>query len=220
MKFLLPAFLAFMTLGAIHCSPPLVMTTWKDKLDSVPFYENILVVGVIHDTDLRLRRHMETHIAGDLRALGYRAASALEVFGAGGLAHMDQEETYLALYNRGFDGLITVALLDRQKEAAYTPEIVKYYSNLYFYNRIWNYKFIQADLIHKDRFIDEYARFRWECIFFDLQKLAPLFAVQTRPLDPASIETEAHKYGLMIVSEMFRHKLVKKRVEQPRLKTF
>ena len=220
MKFLFVASLAFLVLGALHCSPPLVMTTWKDKLDSVPLYENILVVGVIRDTNLKLRKQMEQHIVSDLRALGYRAHSALEVFGAKGLAHMDQEETYRRLYSKGFDGLITIALLDKQKEAAYTPAIVKYYSNLYFYNRIWNYKYIQADLTKTESDLDADSKFRWECIFFDLQKLAPLFAVQTKPIDPTATETEAHTYGLMIVSEMRKHKLIKKRVEPQPLKTF
>lgn len=205
--------------GAISCSSRLVMTTWKGNLDSVPVYQNILVVGVIHDTDLRLRSHMERHLVDDLKAQGYQARSALEIFGAHGLASMDQENTYRKLYSNGFDGLITVALLDKQKEALFTPEIIKYYSSLYFYNRIWNYKYIQADLRDKENGSVAHSKYRWECIFFDLRYLAPLFALQTEPIDPLSVETEAHSYGLMIVSEMVKQKLIKRREQTP-VKTF
>jgi hypothetical protein len=215
----LPFFPFLVFIGGIHCSPTLVMTTWKGNMDSVPIYKNILVVGVIHDTDLRLRTHMERHLVDDLKAQGYLAQSALDVFGVKGLANMDQEDTYRKLYNNGFDGLITIALLDKQKEASYAPEIIKYYSSLYFYNRIWNYKYIQADLTDMENSSVVNSKFRWESIFFDLKKLTPLFVVQSKPVDPLSVEIESHNYGLMIVSEMIKHKLLKRR-KQLTVKTF
>ena len=109
------------------------LTTWKAS--QVPqVYRKILVVGVIHDTDLRFRSQIERHLAGELNRIGYEAASALAAYGAGGLAHMDEEATYITLYNRGYDALLTIALIDKHKEAAYKPEKIQSHSSLYFYN--------------------------------------------------------------------------------------
>ena len=105
-----------------------------------------MVVGIIKDSSTALRKKMETHLVNDFRSVGYDAVSALEEFGVGGLAGLEQEETYIKLCNKGIDAVITIALLDRNKEKFYVPARVKYYSNLYYYNRIWNYNTIQADL--------------------------------------------------------------------------
>ena len=109
--------------------------------------------------------------------------------------------------------MITIALLDRKKEKFFVPAKVKYYSNLYYYNRIWNYNIIQADLNSTTSMKGEYevsTQFSWESILFDLQTLSPVYTIQTKTFDPASTETMAHEYGKMIVANMVKEKIIKK----------
>ena len=173
-----------------------------------------MVVGIIKDSNIIMRKKMETHLVNDLKAIGYNAVAALDEFGNGGLAGLVQEETYIKLCNKGIDAVITIALLDRKKEKFYVPAKVKYYSNLYYYNRIWNYSTIQADLTlvtsMKGNY-EESTQFSWESILFDLQTLSPVYTVQTKTFDPASTETMAHEYGRMIVANMVKNKVIEKR---------
>ena len=184
-----------------------------------------MVVGIIKDTNNVLRRKMETHLVNDLKSIGYYAVSALDEFGESGLAGLEQEATYIMLCNKGIDAVITIALLDRTKEKFYVPARVKYYPNLYYYNRILNYNTIQADLNSSTSMKGEYeetTQFSWESILFDLQSLSPVYTAQTKTFDPTSTETMAHEYGKMIVANMVKKKVIEKKelvVSEP-LKTF
>lgn len=219
MKIILLTILLMLT--GIHCAKKGALTTWKAS--QVPqVYRKILVVGVIHDTDLRFRSQIERHLAGELNRIGYEAASALAAYGAGGLAHMDEEATYITLYNRGYDALLTIALIDKHKEAAYKPEKIQSHSSLYFYNRIWSYKVIKADLLTKKPGAADAGSFRWESIFFDLKTLTPLYVLQTKSFEPFTTESSAPAYGNWVIAQMLKHKIItrKARPDERQLKPF
>jgi hypothetical protein len=165
---------------------------------------------------------METHFVNDLKEIGYNAVSALAEFGEGGLKGLEQEETYVRLCNKGIDAIITIALLDRKKEKFYVPVRVKYYSNLYYYNRIWNYNIIQANLTTSPPGKDSTTQYSWETILFDLQTLSPVYTIQTKSFDAASLTGMMQQYEKLIVSNMIKNKVISRTIrktEQP-LKTF
>ena len=167
-----------------------------------------MVVGIIKDSTAALRKDMEVHLANDLKNIGYNAVSALNEFGKGGLANLEQEETYIKLCNKGIDAVITIALLDRKKEKLYVPAKVKYSSGLYYYNRIWNYNTIQADLTSGKGVYEESTQYTWETILFDLQTFSPVYSAQTKTFDPASVKSMAHEYGQLIVANMIKQKVL------------
>ena len=145
MKNLVAFLLTAIILLFCSCNNSKIITSWKSTNVSRD-YKKIMVVGIIKDSGLALRTLMENHLVNDLKTKGYNAVSALNEFGPGGLSNLEMEETYIRLCNKGIDAVITIALIDRKKEKYYVPARVKYYSNLYYYNRIWNYHTIQADL--------------------------------------------------------------------------
>jgi hypothetical protein len=201
--FLIATILVFAT-----CARHAYDATWKAPNTRYKDYNKILVVGVIQDTDLTQRRAMETHLVNDLHKLGYTAVSALAEFGAHGLASLAQEQTYQVLCNKGIDGMLTIALLNKSSEHAYVPAQVKYKSNLFYYNRILSYREMAADL--NSPTLDS-AAFQWESIFFDVTTLEPLYIVQTKYFAAHAIETEAQRYGKNIVSGMVDNKLLRKK---------
>jgi len=164
---------------------------------------------------------MEEHFVSELKTLGYNAVSSLEEFGAGGLQGLEQEETYVKLCNKGIDAVITIALLDKQKEHYYVPAKVKYYSSVYYYNRIWNYQKIQADPLSVGA-DSVNTQLLWETILFDLTRLTPVYSAQTKPFDPALEGAMAHTYGEMLVAGMVKSKTLFKQpvADQQPLKPF
>ena len=167
-----------------------------------------MVVGIIKDTGNSLREQMESHLVNDLKSIGYNAVSALNEFGENGLKGLEQEQTYVQLCNKGIDAVITIALLDSKKEKYYVPARVKYYSNLYYYNRIWNYNTIQADIMAIKTSYEESTQFLWESIFFDLETLSPVYTVQTKTFDPVSLDAMSHEYGRLIIKDMLKKKML------------
>ena len=190
------------------CSSSKLITAWKSPGSIIRPYKKIMVIGIVKDSTVDIRRQMETHLVDDLKTNGFIAVSALEEFGKGGLANLEQEETYIKLCDKGIDAVITVALLDSRKEKIYIPARVKYYSNLYYYNRIWNYNVIQADLISGKGAYEESIQYLWETILFDLQTLSPVYTIQTKSFDASSLNLMAHEQGKVIVANMLKNKVL------------
>jgi hypothetical protein len=199
-------FLAFL-FSLYGCSSSEIITSWNSA-DHSDNYKKIMVIGILKDTGISLRKQMEIHLVNDLKGIGYNAVSALDEFGEGGLEGLEQEQTYVKLCNKGIDAVITIALLDSKKEKYYVPAKVKYYSNLYYYNRIWNYNTIQADLAFVKRDYEESTRFLWESIFFDLETLSPVYSVQTKTFDTLSLRYMSHEYGRLIIKDMLKKKIL------------
>lgn len=204
-------FLLFVAaLAVFGCAHPHVVTTWKPVNTKHILLNKILVTGIVQDTNLALRRLMEQQFVTDLKSRGYNAVAATEEFGPGGLANLQQEQTYQKLCGQGIDAVLTIALLDKKKEQKYVPARVHYYSSLYYYNRVWDYKKIRADLQNQPDSNSKDTQYLWECILFDLSTLQPLYSAQTRSFDPALTTSEAQGYANRMVNLLLKEKLIAK----------
>ena len=198
----------------IGCSTYRSASTWKVPGRFTKQYNKLLVVGIVHDSDLTLRQKMEAQFVSDLQDLGYMAVSALAEFGPNGLSNLAQEDTYLMLYSKGIDGVVTLALIDKRKEEQFIPAQVVYRSSMYYYDRIWNYRKIRADVQNAALPSADAEAYRWESIFFDLTTLEPVFTIQTKSFEPLAADEQAHRYGKTILSSMVKNKVLKKQPQQ------
>ncbi len=192
------------------CSSPEATTIWKEK-PPLRNYNKIMIVGLVKDS-LSLRKWMEDYFVKELNTLGYKTVSALEEFGVGGLSNMEKEATYKKLCNKGIDAVLIIALLNNGKEHTGVSPQVKYHTGLYYYNRIINYKSIQADPAKSKDQAGEKKKFFWEGILFDLQTLSPSYTVQTESFQASSTDSLAPKYGKVILSRLVKNKIVKPQV--------
>lgn len=209
MRMILVLILAWFLQLLSGCSNSHIITYWKSA-NVGRQYNKIMVIGIIKDSGIALRSQMEKHLVNDLKSIGYNTVSALEEFGEGGLAGLEQEKTYIKLCDKGIDAIMTIALLDQKKEKHFVPERVRYYSSLYYYNRIWNYNSIQADLSTINVAQEETSQYLWETILFDLQTLSPVYAVQIKTYQPANLQIMAHLYGKMILESLLKSKILRR----------
>ena len=129
------------------------------------------MVGIIKDVNDLLRIKIEDDLVKNLNELGYSSVSALREFGEKGLSELGQEATYIKLCNNGIDAVMTFALIDELKQERYKSDKFPQSTNYYYYNRIWNYQKIQADLSESASALG--TGFMWESILFDLSTLEP-----------------------------------------------
>ena len=166
-----------------------------------------MTVGVIKDDNDSIRISIEKSVATDLKSIGYDAVSALDQFGPKGLANLDQQETYLKLCNQGIDAVILVALIDKTKEAQFRTRRSFTYSDTYYYNRIWNYKNIQADL--RDKNSTPKSDYFWEAILFNLSTLEAECTIQSTSFS-LSGNYIAGQFEKQIVKKMLSEKILAK----------
>lgn len=179
-------------------------------------HSKIMTVGVLKGDNDSSRLHVERIISSDLQALGYSAVSAFDEFGPNGLANLSHEETYRQLCGRGIDAVIVVALIDKNKEKQFKTKRSYTYPDNYYYDRIWNYKNIQADLSVHTR--QPEGTYFWEAILFNLSTLEAECTIQS-PAFTSPDYNMAHEFEQLLVEKMLREKILK-RQNIPALKPF
>jgi hypothetical protein len=186
----------------ISCSSSRITHSWKS--DNIPEkkFSKIMVVSVIAGSDWSIRDKMEAHLVGDLTDRGYVAVSAIKEYGPKYFENMKEAEVLDKLSNSGVDAVITVVLLDKNKERYYVPGRV-YYSPYTIYQRnFWGYYTTIYERIYTPGYYQVDTKYFWESNFYDLKNKNLLYTVQTETFDPESVEILAHEYGLLIVNDM------------------
>jgi len=186
----------------ISCSSSRITHSWKS--DNIPEkkFSKIMVVSVIAGSDWSIRDKMEAHLVGDLTDRGYVAVSAIKEYGPKYFENMKEAEVLDKLSNSGVDAVITVVLLDKNKERYYVPGRVYYTPYTIYQRNFWGYYTTIYERIYTPGYYQVDTKYFWESNFYDLKNKNLLYTVQTETFDPESVEILAHEYGLLIVNDM------------------
>lgn len=200
----------FLLLAAAGCTTSRMTTSWKASDVATREYKKILVVGLIRESDRTIQENMENHFVGDLKDLGYNAISSLKEYGPKAFDKMDEATTLEQLKNSGVDAVLTIVLLDKEKEKQYVPGRITYSPYGYYYNRFWGYRSTLYRRIYEPGYYVTDTRYFWESNFYDMtngQKL--VYSAQTQSFDPITSESMGHEYGKMIVQDMVKKDILK-----------
>jgi len=192
------------------CSSTKIRSTWKAKDAGLKSYSKILVLGLIREADRGLQENMEDHLAGDLDGLGYIAVSALKEYGPKGFEKMDEQTALVKLRNRGIDAVITIVLLDKERERRYVPSPDIYSSYGYSQRSFWDYYGTMYQRIYEAGYFVTDTRYFWESNLYDMSDQHLLYSVQTQSFDPANSGSLGHEYGRLIVKNMVKNNVLVK----------
>ena len=91
---------------------------WAQPKYEKETYDNIMVMGITKD--LGSRQRFESGMVGALSAQGVKATSSLNWFNSNNVdANMSADALEKLLKEKGFDGVITAAAIDKDKETDY-----------------------------------------------------------------------------------------------------
>lgn len=190
------------------CSQSRITSSWKAPDVQTHRFEKILVLGLIRENDRQLQQKMEEHLVGDLGRMGYQAESSLKAFGPKAFENMNEEDALSQLRNSGFDAVITVVLLDKEKEKRYVAGNIYYSPYSFYYRRFWGYRSTLVYRIYEPGYYVTDTKYFWESNFYELQNQHLLYSAQSRSFDPSSAETMGHEYGLMITRDLVKQKIL------------
>jgi len=192
------------------CSSTKIRSTWKVENEEPKSYNKILVLGLIREADRGLQENMENHLVGDLGSLGYNAVSALREFGPKGFEKMDEQAALAKLTNSGVDAVITIVLLDKERERRYVPSQIMYSPYGYYHNHFWGYYGTMYHRIYEAGYFVTDTRYFWESNLYDMSDQRLVYSVQTQSFDPASSASLGHEYGRLIVKNMVKNNVLVK----------
>lgn len=209
------------TLVTIGCSTSRITNSWKEKDAVAKPYKKVLVLGLSGDPDRTYREKMEEHMVGDLADLGYNAVSSIKQYGPKTFEGVEEKEAVRQLHDQGFDAVITIVLLNTEKERYYTPARVQNTPYWSAHSRLWNYYSTINGRVYSTGYYSESTKYFWESNLYDLNDWMLVYSAQSQSFDPASPNNFGHEYGLMIVKDMVKQGVLQKQVPAtPALKSF
>ena len=168
-----------------------------------------MVLGIIREKDRSLRQQLEINFADDLKSMGYDAVSAMAEYGPKSFERVEEDKVADRLRKSGYDAVLTVSLLDKQKEQTYTPATVNYepYTQLY-YGRFGRYYTTMYDRVYTDGYYSTNTKYFLESNFYDISSGDLLYSGQTKSFDPTSAEALAMDNSKKILKDMKSEKII------------
>lgn len=132
----------------VACNSTQILSSWKAEGASADKYDKILIIGMAGSKDNQLRQDIENSMVKKLQESGLTAVTSWQQYGPKTFDKMSEEDAAKMVKADGFDAVMEIALLDKDKEKNYTPGRVSYTpyavarSHWYpgyrvFYNRIY-----------------------------------------------------------------------------------
>ena len=191
------------------CTSTKITSSWKAQNLEAKQYKKILVLGLIRDTDRSLREKMEAHLVGDLKDKGYNAVGSLSEYGPKAFSDMKEKDAIDKLKESNVDAVITIVLLDKEKERNYVPGRLYYSPYGMYYNRFWGYYGTLNYRIYEEGYYVTDTKYFWESNVYDMSTQSLIYSVQTKSFDPANSESLGHEYGKLIISEIVKNNILK-----------
>lgn len=190
------------------CSSLRITNSWKSGKLAPQKYTKIMVLGLIREVDRTLQMNMENHFVADLKSRGYDAISSLQEYGPRAFDNMDEQAAIARLKNSGVDAVITIVLLDKEKESKYVPARINYSPFGHYQNRFWGYRTVLYSRIYEPGYFVTSTKYFWESNLYEMQDQSLVYSVQTKSFDPADTESMAHEYGQLIVKTMVKENVL------------
>lgn len=181
------------------CSTTKITSSWKAANLQPKKYNKILVLGLIKDSDRSLQEKMEAHLVDDLKSKGYNAVSSLQEFGPKAFSNATEAEAIARLKQSNIDAVVTIVLLNKQKERNYVPGRMYYSPYVMYYKRFWPYYGTLNYRIYEPGYYVTDTKYFWESNLYDVSTQSLLYSVQTKSFDPANSESLGHTYGKLII---------------------
>ena len=190
------------------CTSVRVTSTWVAPGTAPRSFQKIAVVGIIREADRTLRQRMENHLVDDLKSRGYPAYSAYDTYGPKAFQDMTEEQVNQQLTQENVDAVLTIVLLDKEKERHYLPGRVVYTPYFIHYNHFWRYYQSLQYRITTPGYYQQSTNYFWESNLYDLSAQKLVYSVQTKAFDPTSADAQAHEYGQKIVQSLVKNQVL------------
>lgn len=190
------------------CTTTKITSSWKAANAQPKHYSKILVLGLIKDSDRSLQEKMEAHLVDDLKSKGYNAVGSLQEFGPKAFSNVTEAEALARLKQSNIDAVVTIVLLDKQKERNYVPGRMYYSPYVMYYNRFWPYYGTLNYRIYEPGYYVTDTRYFWESNVYEVSTQSLLYSVQTKSFDPANSESLGHEYGRLIIADIVKNNIL------------
>lgn len=180
-----------------------VTSSWVDPNTKAPL-KKIMVVALLNTKDRALKQQMEDQLAQEITANGVTATTAYRDFGPKSFEGMKEKQVINQLRNSGVDGVVTIVLLDKNKEKNYVPGNVQYEPQTVYVrrSRFYGYYSTYYNRVYTPGYYETSTNYFFETNLYDVSRNKLLYSAQSESFDPSSVEGMADKQSKAIVKDM------------------
>ena len=187
-----------------NCYSSVITNTWQAEDSNKKIIKKVLVLAIDNNKDRTIRVKLENHLVNDLTKKGIDAFSAIESYGPFFLSGLQESEAINKIKGQGFDAVLTVVLLDKEKEKHYIPGRITYTPYSMYYRRFWGYYSTVYDRVYEPGYYTENTNYFWESNLYDLSDKSLIYSVQTKSFNSMNLEILADEYGKIISNDLFK----------------
>jgi len=194
----------------IACNNTKLISSWKAPDATAEKYSKVLVVGLTGSKDAEIREPVENAVAIKLQAHGLNAVSASQQYGPKSFRTMSEDQAVKMVNDNGFDGVLVIALLDKDKERDYTPGYVTSTPYAVVRNRWYGYYTVLYDRMYTPGYYTESTNYTLEANFYNTRGDKLIYSARTRSFDPNSAGDLAGDFSTTVIKDMEEKGLVSK----------
>ncbi|UKJ06334.1 hypothetical protein [Solitalea lacus] len=180
------------------CSPATKVTaTWKAN-DATKTYKNLFIVAV--SKNLAYRKTVEDKMATALAAQGATVTKSTSVLSPEMTKEkIDKEKLLQKFREAGCDGIIAIALVNKDSETRYVPGTTTYAPGGY-YGSFWGY--YGGVGVYDPGYYTTDKTYYLETNLYDVNSEKLVWSAQSETLNPSNIDKNATEFADLIVAKM------------------
>ena len=186
------------------CSSTELLSSWKAENANLKQYNKVLVVGLTGNKDRSIRDNIESAMVNSLKANNVNAIAASESYGPKAFEKMSDDDVVSKVKSDGYDGIVILTLLDKEKEKYYTPGRVSYTPYFSYYSRYWRSWRTMYNRVYEPGYYTNTTNYVLEANLYNVTEDRLEYSAQTRSFDPGNAATLASGFTKTVVTDMVK----------------
>jgi hypothetical protein len=192
------------------CNNTQLLSSWKSPDDQGEKYNKVLVVALTGTKDGELRQPIESAVAKKLQDEGITVETATQQYGPKSFRTMSEDQAVKMVNDNGFDAVMIVALLDKNKERNYTPGYISSTPYAVIRNRWYGGYSVLYDRVYNPGYYTTTTDYTLEASFYKTKGDQLVYSAQAKSFDPNSSTDLAGDFSKTVVQDMIDKGVINK----------
>ena len=196
--------------GCSSANRTAITGSWDNPDHPVESFDKILIIGISDNTSARAV--VEQTVADELAAEGFNVGTASQEFTDALRDELrnDRELADRHLAERGYDGVMVIALLDIKEDTYYVPGTVSYQPMSYYphYGGYYGYWGTTYTSVYNPGYYENSLSVFLESNLYAVENDVLIWSAQSRTEDPSSVQGLADHFARVLVDEMLKNDVI------------
>jgi hypothetical protein len=178
---------------------------WSSSEEYDRLFGNLMIMGLVNKVSLR--NEVEYEVTEAAHKIGLKATNSMAMFPPElGKPFDDTERIKVRLQENGFDGILTVAIIDVSAERYMKPETK--YVPLVYYDRFTNYYYRTEALVYKPGYFSIQSRYFLETNLYELKAGKLVWSGRSFAFDAQELERTLPSYAKKLFKELSKEGVI------------